>query len=96
MELLDGTAVPYATVRIMTLVIMLTEVVQTIFALQDGKKQTAIQVQYNIHIHVFIPPAYEVCHGGLMFLSFLSVCVWCVCVCVCKQFSCPLHNFKTA
>ena len=52
MELLDGTADPYATVRIMNLVIMLTEVVQTIFALQDGKKQTAIQVQYNIHIHV--------------------------------------------
>ena len=38
MELLDGTADPYATVRIMKLVIMLTEVVQTIFALQDGKK----------------------------------------------------------
>ena len=28
----------------------------------------------------FIPPAYEVCHGGIMFLSFLYVCV-CVCVC---------------
>ena len=80
MELLDGTAVPYATVRIMNLVIMLTEVAQTIFALQDGKKQTAIQVQYNIHIHVFIPPAYEVCHGGLMFFLLslslsLSLCV---------------------
>ena len=29
----------------------------------------------------FIPPAYEVCHGGIMFSSFLCVCV-CVCVCV--------------
>ena len=27
-----------------------------------------------------IPPAYEVCHGGIMFSSFLCVCV-CVCVC---------------
>ena len=26
---------------------------------------------------LFIPPAYEVCHGGIMFSSFL-----CVCVCV--------------
>ena len=31
---------------------------------------------------IFIPPAYKVCHGGIMFSSFLSVCV-CVCVCVC-------------
>ena len=31
---------------------------------------------------IFIPPAYEVCHGGIMFSSFLSLCV-CVCVCVC-------------
>ena len=31
---------------------------------------------------LFIPPAYEVCHGGIMFSSFLCVCV-CVCVCVC-------------
>ena len=30
---------------------------------------------------IFIPPAYEVCHGGIMFSSFLCVCV-CVCVCV--------------
>ena len=27
---------------------------------------------------LIIPPAYEVCHGGIMFLSFL-----CLCVCVC-------------
>ena len=44
MELLDGTADPYATVGIMKLVIESTEVVQTIFALQGGRKQTAIQV----------------------------------------------------
>ena len=31
---------------------------------------------------LIIPPAYEVCHGGIMFSSFLCVCV-CVCVCVC-------------
>ena len=30
---------------------------------------------------VFIPPAYEVCYGGIMFSSFLFVCV-CVCVSV--------------
>ena len=24
---------------------------------------------------MIIPPAYEVCHGGIMFLSFLCVCV---------------------
>ena len=44
MDFLDGTADPYAIVRIIKLVIILTEVVQTIFALQDGKKQNAIQV----------------------------------------------------
>ena len=41
--------------------------------------------------------------GYIVFVSSLCVCV-CVCVCmcgrvrvcVCYQFSCPLHNFKTA
>ena len=32
---------------------------------------------------IVIPPAYEVCHGGIMFLSFL-----CVCVCV------SVNNFR--
>ena len=32
---------------------------------------------------VIIPPAYEVCHGGIMFSSFL-----CVCVCV------SVNNFR--
>ena len=30
---------------------------------------------------IIIPPAYKVCHGGIMFSSFLCVCV-CVCVSV--------------
>ena len=29
----------------------------------------------NISVCIFIPPAYEVCHGGIMFSSFLFVCV---------------------
>ena len=36
---------------------------------------------------LIIPPAYEVCHGGIMFSSFLCVCV-CVCVCV------SVNNFR--
>ena len=61
--------------------------------LEDNVKVTFQHLQVNIsliemHSHVlfgviiFIPPAYEVCQGGIMFLSFLCVCV-CVCVCVC-------------
>ena len=38
---------------------------------------------------VIIPPAYEVCHWGIMFSSFLFVGV-CVCVCVCVS----VNNFR--
>ena len=39
---------------------------------------------------IVIPLAYEVCHGGIMFWSFLCVLV-CVCVCVCVCVS--VNNF---
>ena len=39
---------------------------------------------------MIIPPAYKVCYGGIMFSSFLSVCVSvCVCACVCVS----VNNF---
>ena len=46
-------------------------------------KHTVVCINILEHLKpsIFIPPAYEVCHGGIMFLSFLCVCV-CVCVCL--------------
>ena len=46
--------------------------------------QNAMQNYYSC---VIIPPAYEVCHGGIMFSSFLSLSLS-VCVCVC------VNNFR--
>ena len=55
------------------------------------KKKNYLRVILNIPSYlelcypfaVIIPPAYEVCHGGIMFSSFL-----CVCVCV------SVNNFR--
>ena len=48
--------------------------------------RAASSASIPIHLTLFIiPPIYEVCYGGIMFLSFL-----CVCVCV----SVSVNNFR--